>query len=60
MEISIDSSELNNDQLDSLTEFLRTNNLEYCYNSMGIDFHLPLGLFESFYWWFSVKINELQ
>lgn len=60
MEISIDASELNIEQMDSLTEFLRSYDLEFCYNSMGIDFHLPMILFEQFYWWFTTKKNELQ
>jgi len=50
MNITIDSSEISEEKMEKLTQFLREHDLDYCYNAIGIDFELPLENLDEFNW----------
>ena len=59
MNISLDSTEISEKKLEKLSAFLQLNHLEYYYNSIGIDFDLPVEFVDEFYWIIIKSDDEL-
>ena len=50
MDISIDSSEVSEEKMEEINQFIRDNSLEGFANEIGCNFYLPIELLDQFNW----------